>query len=231
MEPGAVASEVARAARIHSSQLFRWRRQLCPRAQIPAVFNPVTVIAEAASSPLPERTGSSLAEAPGVIEIEFAAGGRMRISGSVAASTVSALLKTPVQGKRREADAAQVAMADRIVYPAPCPCCGRDGLAQDRRGCARDAGAFAGSDESGRRAAALYNLIATAKLNNVDPQAWLADVLARLLDYPAKRIGGDLLPWNRRAERRANAARSWRQNQGGGVLDSAASYSSSSSAH
>jgi hypothetical protein len=38
---------------------------------------------------------------------------------------------------------------------------------------------FAGSDEGGRRAAAIYTLIATAKLNNIDPQAWLADVLAR----------------------------------------------------
>ncbi len=53
---------------------------------------------------------------------------------------------------------------------------------------------FAGSDEGGRRAAALYTLIATAKLNDVDPQAWLADVLARLPDHPARRIG-ELLPW------------------------------------
>jgi transposase len=54
---------------------------------------------------------------------------------------------------------------------------------------------FAGSDEGGRRAAAIYTLIETAKLNDIDPQAWLADLLARLLDYPAKRLG-DLLPWN-----------------------------------
>lgn len=39
MEPGAVASEIARAAGIHTSQLFRWRQQLCERAQIPAAFN------------------------------------------------------------------------------------------------------------------------------------------------------------------------------------------------
>ena len=63
---------------------------------------------------------------------------------------------------------------------------------------------FAGSDEGGRRAAAFYTLIATAKLNDVDPQAWLADVLAKVLDYPAKRVG-DLLPWNWGAERRAAA--------------------------
>jgi transposase len=63
---------------------------------------------------------------------------------------------------------------------------------------------FAGSDEGGRRAAALYTLIATAKLNDLDPPAWLADILARVLDYPAKRIG-DLLPWNWHTERRAAA--------------------------
>ena len=54
---------------------------------------------------------------------------------------------------------------------------------------------FAGSDEGARRAAAVYTLIETAKLNGVDPRAWLADILARLLDYPARHIV-DLLPWN-----------------------------------
>jgi len=39
LEPGAVASEVARSAGIHSSQLFRWRQQLCERTQVPAAFN------------------------------------------------------------------------------------------------------------------------------------------------------------------------------------------------
>jgi transposase len=54
---------------------------------------------------------------------------------------------------------------------------------------------FAGSDAGGRRAAAIYTLIETAKLNDVDPQAWLADVLARLQDHPARRIA-ELLSWN-----------------------------------
>jgi len=53
---------------------------------------------------------------------------------------------------------------------------------------------FAGSDEGGRRAAAVYTLIETCKLNEIDPQAWLTDVLARLPDYPAKQID-ELLPW------------------------------------
>jgi transposase len=54
---------------------------------------------------------------------------------------------------------------------------------------------FAGSDDGGRRAAAIYTLVETAKLNDIDPQAWLAHLLAHLLDYPAKRVS-DLLPWN-----------------------------------
>jgi transposase len=53
---------------------------------------------------------------------------------------------------------------------------------------------FAGSDEGARRAAAVYTLIETAKLNGIDPQAWLADVLARLPDHPMRRIA-ELLPW------------------------------------
>jgi len=54
---------------------------------------------------------------------------------------------------------------------------------------------FLGSDEGGNRAAAIYTLIETCKLNDVDPQAWLADVLARLPDHSAKRVD-ELLPWN-----------------------------------
>jgi hypothetical protein len=54
---------------------------------------------------------------------------------------------------------------------------------------------FAGSDAGGRRAAAMYSLIETAKLNGVNPQAYLADVLARIADHPAKRVA-ELLPWN-----------------------------------
>jgi transposase len=64
---------------------------------------------------------------------------------------------------------------------------------------------FAGSDEGGRRAAAIYTLIASAKLSDIDPQAWLADVLARLPDHPAKRIH-ELLPWNWRRQNVAHAA-------------------------
>ena len=95
IEPGTVASEVARAAGIHTSQLFRWRQQLClPRAA--PVFSPIAVAPEpgAASPPLPSVTA-------GVIEIEFATGGRMRITGPVAPSSVSALIRALAKPKRR----------------------------------------------------------------------------------------------------------------------------------
>jgi hypothetical protein len=54
---------------------------------------------------------------------------------------------------------------------------------------------FCGSDRGGERAAAMYSLIVTAKMNGVDPQAWLAEVLSRIAMYPAHRLD-DLLPWN-----------------------------------
>jgi len=72
---------------------------------------------------------------------------------------------------------------------------------------------FAGSDRGGERAAAMYTLIGTAKLNDIDPRAWLADVLARIADHPASRLAellariadhpalrlAELLPWNWKA--------------------------------
>jgi transposase len=64
---------------------------------------------------------------------------------------------------------------------------------------------FAGSDEGGRRAAAIFALIETAKLNDIDPRAWLADVLARLPDHPARQIE-TLLPWHWKRDRAMLAA-------------------------
>src|SRR5512145_1968103 len=75
IEPGAIASEVARAAGIHVSQLFRWRQQLCGAASGAPAFSPVVVAPVAR-------------EAPPAIEIEFATGARMRLMGPVDASTV-----------------------------------------------------------------------------------------------------------------------------------------------
>ncbi len=54
---------------------------------------------------------------------------------------------------------------------------------------------FAGSDDGGRRAAIMYTLIETARLNGVDPEAWLVDVIGRIPDHPINRVD-ELLPWN-----------------------------------
>ena len=54
---------------------------------------------------------------------------------------------------------------------------------------------FCGSDRGGQRAAVMYSLIVTAKMNDVDPQAWLADVLARIAEHPVQKLD-ELLPWN-----------------------------------
>jgi len=56
-------------------------------------------------------------------------------------------------------------------------------------------GLFAGSDRGGQRAAMMYSLITTAKMNGIDPQAWLADVLDRIANHPAHRLD-ELMPWN-----------------------------------
>jgi len=69
----------------------------------------------------------------------------------------------------------------------------------------RKAWLFAGSDRGGERAAAMYSLIATAKLNDVDPRAWLADVLRRIADLRASRLH-ELLPWNWRKTAQDTAA-------------------------
>lgn len=66
----------------------------------------------------------------------------------------------------------------------------------------RKAWLFCGSDRGGQRAATLYTLIQTARLNDVDPQAWLADILARIADHPVNRLD-ELLPWNWQAQRTA----------------------------
>jgi transposase len=65
---------------------------------------------------------------------------------------------------------------------------------------------FCGSDRGGQRAAAMYSLIVTARMNGVDPQAWLADILQRIAVHPAHRLE-ELLPWNWMAQRQTIVAR------------------------
>ena len=92
MEPGAVASEVARAAGIHASQLFRWRQELCTAAPVAPVFAPVAVALGSGAGP---------ASTQSAIEIEFANGARVRLTGSVDPATVKALVTVLAKAGRR----------------------------------------------------------------------------------------------------------------------------------
>jgi hypothetical protein len=69
----------------------------------------------------------------------------------------------------------------------------------------RKAWLFAGSERGAERAAVIYTLIQSAKLNGVDPQTWLADVLRRINDHRASRLD-ELLPWNWTVESLSRAA-------------------------
>ena len=82
-----------------------------------------------------------------------------------------------------------------------CICLTNNAAERALRGIAlgRRAWLFAGSDRGGERAAVMYTLIQTARLNDVDPQVWLADVLARINDHRITDLGA-LLPWRWAAE-------------------------------
>jgi transposase len=84
MEPGAVASAVAREAGIQASQLFRWRRQLHGAAR----FASLTLEVPTDSAPI-----TALPMSPGVIEVEFTTGARLRICGPVDAPIVTAVMQ------------------------------------------------------------------------------------------------------------------------------------------
>jgi transposase len=86
LAPGVVASEVARAAGIHVSQLFRWRQQLCNQ-DAGADFAAVRIAAPAAPG--------------GLIEVEFATGARLRIAGPIDATTVAAAITALGRSERR----------------------------------------------------------------------------------------------------------------------------------
>jgi transposase len=90
LEPGASVSAVAREAGIQPGQLYGWRRQLGVRAR--SCFAPVRIAPEAAAGGSVDR---------GTIEIEFATGARMRITGAVDAGALTAAVAVLAEGRRR----------------------------------------------------------------------------------------------------------------------------------
>jgi transposase len=94
--PGAVASEVARAEGIHTSQLFRWRQEFCGRVRAASAFSAVAIVPSPGAVSPP-----TLSTTPGSIEIEFATGTRMRITGPADASAVKAMITALAKIERR----------------------------------------------------------------------------------------------------------------------------------
>jgi transposase len=92
LEPGSGVSAVAREAGIHPSQLYGWRRQLCPRPEPSAGFAAVRIAGESRPAALLNS---------GVIEVEFANGSRMRITGAVDPTALAATVSTLASGGRR----------------------------------------------------------------------------------------------------------------------------------
>ena len=92
LEPGAGVSAVAREAGLHPSQLYGWRRQLCPRPQASAAFAAMRIASDPAPAGFP---------APGLIEVEFSNGARMRITGAIDPATLSVTIGLLASGGRR----------------------------------------------------------------------------------------------------------------------------------
>jgi transposase len=91
LEPGANVSAVARQAGVHTSQLFRWRRQFCTRSEPAPVFAAVAISSEPASCAIPHPAG--------LIEVEVA-GARIRITGPADPATAAAVIGA-LAGSRR----------------------------------------------------------------------------------------------------------------------------------
>ena len=90
LEPGGSVSAVAREVGIHPGQLYGWRRQLLTQQRVG--FAPVRIVPDAASAGV---------AGPGTIEIEFATGARMRITGAVDAAVLTAAVAVLAEGRRR----------------------------------------------------------------------------------------------------------------------------------
>ncbi len=88
-EPGVTASEVARSAGIHVSQLFRWRKDLCDRVDdgatqlVPVEIVPTAAMPPAVEAPAPSASGGRRRRKSGIIEIELGGGRRVRVDRDV----------------------------------------------------------------------------------------------------------------------------------------------------
>ncbi|MGY2990273.1 transposase-like protein [Bradyrhizobium sp. USDA 4508] len=184
LEPGANVSEVARVAGLHVSQLFRWRKELCRHGEASiAPFVPVEIGSsapprEVAEAPL--TTTTRRRKSHGIIEID-----RLILVPGTASGSMATLMET------RFLDDGRICLTNNCAERA------LRGIALGRRNWT-----FAGSQRGANRAAIMLTMITTCRLNDVDPKAWLADVLTRIADLPTSRLH-ELLPWEWKLLRQA----------------------------
>ena len=173
----ATGSPAAREALVRTAELFAIEAQIAGRA-------PAHRLAERQARSVPE-----LAELKAFLDRTLrAVSGKGTLAGAIRYATARwpALTRFTTDGRLEMTNNA----AERAIRP----------LALGRKNYL-----FAGSDAGGRRAAVFYTLITTARLNELDPEAWLTDVIARIADHPANRIA-ELLPWNWKAPDQRQAA-------------------------
>jgi hypothetical protein len=118
--------------------------------------------------------------------------------------TITSCRRRPRDGLHAEAMGELQPLPDGRPHLSKQQFCGTDASSR-RVAIGREAWLFAGSDRGGERVAAMYSLIVTARLNDVGPRAWFADVLRRIGDHPVARLQ-ELLPWNWRSETQAVSA-------------------------
>src|ERR1022692_3503621 len=190
-QPGASLARVARQHDVSSGLLWNWRRQArrgLLRVDLAPNFFPVQVTDGLSAEQ--RHAIRQVRVAPLVTSLEdWMRGERARLSRHAdVAKAMDYMLKRWAAFTRFLGDG-------RICLTNNAAERGLRGIALGRK-----AWLFAGSDRGGERAAAMYSLIVTAKLNDVDPRAWLADVLARIADHPVQRLH-ELLPWNWRDQK------------------------------
>ena len=178
--PGQSVAQVAQAYAVNANQLFKWRRQYLNESNpVSRELVPIHVEPSQRSQEDPECARPLLEQLNSWLREQL---NKVPKKSSLAVAIRYALPRWPALTRYVDDGLVEIDnnAAERALRT----------IALGRKNYL-----FAGSDAGGERAAIIYSLIGTAKLNDIDPQAYLARVLARIADHPINRID-ELLPWN-----------------------------------
>ena len=178
--PGQSVAQVAQAYAVNANQLFKWRRQYLNESNpVSRELVPIHVEPSQRSQEDPECARPLLEQLNSWLREQL---NKVPKKSSLAVAIRYALPRWPALTRYVDDGLVEIDnnAAERALRT----------IALGRKNYL-----FAGSDAGGERAAIIYSLIGTAKLNDIDPQAYLTRVLARIADHPINRID-ELLPWN-----------------------------------